>query len=127
MYQLSIDYFWPLTEQIDLDLDYTPCTDYIEEQRARLALESSGNLLVGSSNWITSAALTNPTITFTSNGSERMRFDESGIKMLPAGTTKAGYWAVNGNDFRIYRDKKPSWIARKATEAIFGWKWNDEC
>ena len=25
MYQLSIEYFWPLTEQIPLDLDYTGC------------------------------------------------------------------------------------------------------
>jgi len=25
MQQLSIDYFWPLTEQIPLDLDYTNC------------------------------------------------------------------------------------------------------
>ena len=25
MQQLSIDYFWPLTEQIPLDLDYTDC------------------------------------------------------------------------------------------------------
>ena len=26
MQQLSIDYFWPLTEQIPLDLDYTDCS-----------------------------------------------------------------------------------------------------
>ena len=25
MQQLNIDYFWPLTEQIPLDLDYTDC------------------------------------------------------------------------------------------------------
>ena len=25
MHQLSIDFFWPLTEQIPLDLDYTDC------------------------------------------------------------------------------------------------------
>lgn len=25
MQQLSIDFFWPLTEQISLDLDYTDC------------------------------------------------------------------------------------------------------
>ena len=25
MYQQEIQFFWPLTEQIPLDLDYTPC------------------------------------------------------------------------------------------------------
>lgn len=28
MQQLSIEYFWPLTEQINLDLDFTPCENY---------------------------------------------------------------------------------------------------
>lgn len=27
MYQQQIQFFWPLTEQIDLDLDYTGCTN----------------------------------------------------------------------------------------------------
>lgn len=33
MQQLSIEYFYPLTEQIDLDLDYTPCLKYEEDKR----------------------------------------------------------------------------------------------
>lgn len=33
MQQLSIEYFYPLTEQISLDLDYTPCTKYEEDKR----------------------------------------------------------------------------------------------
>jgi hypothetical protein len=35
MQQLNIDYFFPLTEQIPLELDYKPCTDYDEEQRKK--------------------------------------------------------------------------------------------
>ena len=30
MYQLQIEYFWPLTEQIPLDLDYTSCLPKLE-------------------------------------------------------------------------------------------------
>ena len=30
MYQLQIEYFWPLTEQIPLDLDYTSCRPKLE-------------------------------------------------------------------------------------------------
>lgn len=33
MQQLCIEYFYPLTEQIALDLDYTPCKKYEEDKR----------------------------------------------------------------------------------------------
>ena len=32
MQQLSIEYFYPLTEQIELDLDYSPCLKYEEDK-----------------------------------------------------------------------------------------------
>ena len=35
MQQLNIQYFFPLTEQIDLDLDFKPCQDYAEDQRKK--------------------------------------------------------------------------------------------
>jgi hypothetical protein len=35
MQQLNIEYFFPLTEQIPLELDFKPCTDYAEEQRKK--------------------------------------------------------------------------------------------
>ena len=35
MQQLEIQYFFPLTEQIQLDLDFKPCNDYSEEQRKK--------------------------------------------------------------------------------------------
>jgi hypothetical protein len=35
MQQLNIEYFFPLTEQIPLELDYKPCDDYFEEQRKK--------------------------------------------------------------------------------------------
>jgi hypothetical protein len=33
--QFEIQYFFPLTEQIPLELDFKPCTDYAEEQRKK--------------------------------------------------------------------------------------------
>ena len=33
MQQLEIDYFYPLTDQIPLGLDYKPCLDYEEHKR----------------------------------------------------------------------------------------------
>jgi len=40
MQQLEIQYFFPLTEQIPLDLDYTKTLEYIEEQRKKLIQNS---------------------------------------------------------------------------------------
>lgn len=33
MHQLEIKYFYPLTEQMDLDLDYKPCNEFEEAKR----------------------------------------------------------------------------------------------
>ena len=35
MQQLEIQYFFPLTEQIPLELNFKPCVDYDEEQRKK--------------------------------------------------------------------------------------------
>ena len=37
MSQLEIEYFWPLTEQINLNLDFTPCEEYEEEKQKKAA------------------------------------------------------------------------------------------
>jgi hypothetical protein len=42
MQQLSIDYFWPLTEQIPLDLDYTDC----EKPRLTMPINSGVNTIL---------------------------------------------------------------------------------
>jgi hypothetical protein len=36
MKQLEIEFFWPLTEQIPLDLDFTPSIEYNRELEAKL-------------------------------------------------------------------------------------------
>lgn len=42
MKQLEIQFFYPLTEQISLDLDYTPCEEYL---KAKINETSSINIL----------------------------------------------------------------------------------
>lgn len=32
MYQTEIEFFWPLTEQINLDLDFSPCEKYNQDK-----------------------------------------------------------------------------------------------
>lgn len=59
--QLEIDYFFSLTEQVLLDLDYTPCEKYLEELRAKQIADSiipNGAFLIagggiGATTWAT--------------------------------------------------------------------------
>lgn len=58
MQQLNIEYFFPLTEQIPLDLDFTPTEKYILDKRVEQAKNSvtSGMLLSvgnGGTTWTT--------------------------------------------------------------------------
>jgi len=69
MQQLNIEYFFPLTEQIPLDLDFTQTEKYILDKRAEQARNSvtSGMLLSvgnGGTTWTTmSNNLGNPSFT----------------------------------------------------------------
>jgi len=69
MQQLNIEYFFPLTEQIPLDLDFTLTEKYILDKRAEQAKNSvtSGMLLSvgnGGTTWTTiSNNLGNPSFT----------------------------------------------------------------
>lgn len=40
MHQLEIQYFFPLTEQVPLDLDFKPCQQFEEEKRKQWAASS---------------------------------------------------------------------------------------
>jgi hypothetical protein len=53
MYQQQIQFFWPLTEQIDLDLDYTGCAN---EQKSRLFSEGTTVAFHAAPTWTTNIA-----------------------------------------------------------------------
>lgn len=51
MHQLEIQYFFPLTEQVPLDLDFTPSIKFVEEQRKQYNnTVISGSYLVSGGN-----------------------------------------------------------------------------
>jgi hypothetical protein len=122
MQQLEIKYFFPFTEQIDLDLDYKPSQDYIENQRSKMIqdsiLTSNGNIGIGGWN------ITN-NIVFQTNSQERMRIDSAGNFHIAPDISKSGYWEVT-KDFFIYREKKPNPIIKLMTKVFFGWNWKDK-
>jgi hypothetical protein len=100
MEQIEIQFFWPLTEQIPLDLDFTE-SDECSRERFRkeivYVLNHTGEYAV------------TPSTTY---------------EIMP--TPKcAGYWLVNGRDFQISREKRPSWLNRKLNKLLIGWEWKD--
>ena len=100
MTQVEIDFFWPLTEQIPLDLDFTE-SDECSRERFRKEIVSVLNH--------TGEYAVTPSTTF---------------EIMP--TPKcAGYWLVNGQNFQIGLEKKPNLLYRYTTELLLGWKWKE--
>lgn len=104
MKQLEISYFFPLTEQIELDLDFTPSIKWIEEWRAEQARNSvvaSGmGLMVGNggTTWTTmSTNLGSPSFTIN-------------IDQMP---------------ITIVSKKKPNFVKQFIYKAL-GMKWKSE-
>jgi len=114
MYQQEIQFFWPLTEQINLDLDYTPCEEYEKKKREDLAKNSvtSGMFLTaGTGTGITTAtwAVADPTY--------------QTFQVLPDGAV--GSWQVTPN-MSVGRKTKPNFIHRLFTKLTLGWEWKDK-
>ena len=55
MRQLSIDYFWPLTEQIPLDLDYTDCA----KPQLTMPINSGQFVIANGGTWTTTIVASN--------------------------------------------------------------------
>jgi hypothetical protein len=109
MQQLEIEYFWPLTEQMELDLDFTPSLDYEREKQKR---DISASIIgVGTSaygaTWVTQPSLISSDFVFRPNG------------------VNVGKWEISEKMF-IYRHKKPNVIIRFCAKILLGWKWHDE-
>lgn len=116
MKQLEIEFFYPLTEQIALDLDYTPSIEFAEEQRKKMWTDSviSGQYLIagngiGSTTWATVA--TNQSL---SNMIEFRPNKES-----------VGHWKVSP-DLNYYVSKEPNWFVKKMTKIVLGWEWGNK-
>jgi hypothetical protein len=101
MYQQQIEFFWPLTEQIPLDLDFT------ESEKPKLYFTTgvSGSVLTGG-NGTTSWAVPQTIAFHPSNDS-------------------VGYWKV-GEGLQMHNKKKPNWLHQQMTRIFFGWKWENK-
>jgi len=101
MKQTEIKFFWPLTEQIPLDLDYKQSEEFYKYPY--------GNLPVYQPNGTT----------YTVSGGLTTNFS-----IMPS-SNHVGHWEVNGKDFQVYREKRPSWIHRTFNKLLLGWVWVD--
>lgn len=60
MYQQPFEFFWPLTEQIPLDLDYTPCIEFTKSKHESQIVSQHGTICsVGGGSTVTSWASIN--------------------------------------------------------------------
>ena len=73
--QMQIEFFWPLTEQIELDLDYTRTYDYqFEKSKFAIAAQSGQVLTIANGNtsaiWMSTNDIQTAKLTVTSQGIE---------------------------------------------------------
>lgn len=105
MYQQEIKFFWPLTEQIPLDLNYTDCDRpklyYTNDGTSGQFLRADGG--TGYTTWST----VSNTIAFKPE-------DDS-----------VGYWEL-GTGFYFYNKKKPNWLHQKMVALFMGLKWKNK-
>jgi len=64
MHQLEIKFFWPLTEQIPLDLDFKPSEDYLNGKSYMLNIDAEG-CVIGNRTYTFSLANSNITPSLT--------------------------------------------------------------
>jgi hypothetical protein len=103
MKQQEIEFFWPLTEQIPLDLDYTEC--YYKSPVYWNNVNSIGAI---------SGSTTDSLAPVT-----------TGFQIRPT-PVSAGYWGIGGDSMQIHREKKPNWLHRTFSKILIGWEWKDK-
>lgn len=117
MQQLEIQYFFPLTEQIRLDLDYTPCEEY-EKEKIRKIAETSRTMFGSNGLSLTVAAGGTGTVTWAQVDPTYQNF-----QVLPDGAV--GSWQVTPN-MTIGRKTKPKFLHRIFSKLMLGWEWKDK-
>lgn len=101
MQQLEIQYFYPLTEQLPLDLDYADC----DQPKMWTTCNIAGTF-------------------FTSNGSTSAWIMPNTIQFHPSDNS-VGYWKV-GEGLQMHNKKKPNWVHRQMSKIFFGWDWKNK-
>lgn len=108
MQQLEFRFFWPLTEQTVLDLDFTPSEEWIADWRKRQWSNNGTSIVTGGG--IGAVTWAQPTTTsFVVKPSEK----------------NVGKWEITENMF-VYRPTKPNAVIRFMAKHLLGFKWHDE-
>lgn len=102
MTQLEIRFFYPLTEQIPLDLI-----------GGAVAQQPHQNL---SGTFIANGGIYGTTIPLN-------KIDTAQTLVIRQSGTTVGYWEINdGVSYHIKNE--PSWIVKKCSKILLGWKWS---
>jgi hypothetical protein len=104
--QLEIEFFFPLTEQIPLELDFTPSEQWNEEWRKRQwnTTATSGNFLI------------------SGGGTGVIGWSNSFVVNTSA--KNVGKWEISDSVF-LYRPTKPNAVIRFMAKHLLGFKWHD--
>ena len=112
MKQLEIEFFWPLTEQIPLDLDFVPCFEYQKQKYEQSISDSiAGNILTTNGFGCITGGFTTANIVPNS-----FHLQQSG--------NSVGYWQVT-EGIRAYQTEKPNYIVRQLTKLLLNWSWSN--
>ena len=112
MQQLEIEFFWPLTQQTELDLDFTPSEQWNEEWRKRQwnTTTNSGSFLISN---VGAGAI-----------SGAVWYQPTSFVVKPS-TKNVGKWEISEAMF-VYRPTKPNAVIRFMAKILLGFKWHDE-
>lgn len=113
MSQIEIPFFYPLTEQISLDLDFTATEEWIVEWRKRQWSNSTlltvGSGGTGATMWSTGGNISSSMTSFVIKTTEK----------------NVGKWEITDSMF-VYRPTKPNAVIRFMAKHLLGFKWHDE-
>jgi hypothetical protein len=111
MQQLEISFFYPLTEQIRLDLDFTLSEQWNEEWRKR--------------QWNTTALSGSFLISNGGTGVTSWSQPVTSSFVVKPSTKNVGKWEISESMF-VYRPTKPNAVIRFMAKHLLGFKWHDE-
>jgi hypothetical protein len=108
MKQLEFEFFWPLTEQQTLDLDFTPSEQWNAEHSKKSNITYGGNFFIGA-------------------GGTGLTLSQSAISsfVVKPSEKNVGKWEITDSMF-VYRPTKPNAVIRFFAKLLLGFKWHDE-
>jgi hypothetical protein len=110
--QLEIKFFYPLTEQVPLELDFTPSEQWVAEFRKKQwnhnTVSYDGTYLIG-----------------TGTGTATWSLPSTDTFVVKPNTKNVGKWEITKGMF-VYRPTKPNAIIRFMVKYLLGFKWHDE-